>query len=284
SGHDDERALAALVRSWETGIRHWDTADVYGDGRSEVLMGRAMETVPRDDLFLATKVGWDPGSYDHVYHPALMRERLERSLTNMGTDRVDLYYLHHCRFGPEDRYLAAAIETARSFVQEGKVRYIGLSDWDSGQVMRCIEAVDPDVVQVYRTVLDDGFVTSGLRDHVVANDLGSVFFSTLRHGALLGKYDAPRTFAEGDFRNNVDVFRDPDALRHFARCRSAIGERMGEGTSSVIAALVGSLLQDTPGSCAIVGLRDPGQVDTAAEAQPKTSAEDAEWVRNLFSM
>lgn len=283
TGHDDELALSALIRSWESGIRHWDTADVYGDGRSEILMGRAMDTVPRDDLFLATKVGWDPGAYEHVYHPELMRERLERSLRNLGTDCVDLYYLHHCRFGPDDRHLPAAVETAQAFKREGKVRFIGLSDWDSAQVMRCVHQVDPDVVQIYRTVLEDGFVQSGLQEHVVSRDLGTVFFSTLRHGALLGKYKTPPHFDVGDFRTNIDEFKSAETLSHFERCRVRIEERLGVGLSTVIGALVGALLIDTPGSCAIVGLRNPDQVGTAAEVDPFLREEDAQWVRALYA-
>ena len=54
--------------------------------------------IPRDDIFLATKVGWDQGAYNHWYHPKHMRHNMERSLNNLNTDRVDPMYLHHCNF------------------------------------------------------------------------------------------------------------------------------------------------------------------------------------------
>ncbi|MFQ5350475.1 MAG: aldo/keto reductase, partial [Thermoanaerobaculia bacterium] len=65
AGQDDGRAIDALMAAYECGITHWDTADVYGDGHAERLIGGLWDRVPRDEIFLASKVGWDPGSYGH---------------------------------------------------------------------------------------------------------------------------------------------------------------------------------------------------------------------------
>jgi aryl-alcohol dehydrogenase-like predicted oxidoreductase len=91
SGHDEQQAVAALELAAERGIVHWDTADVYGDGNAERLIGRLWDRIPRERVFLASKIGWDPGPYGHAYHPRQVRERLERSLELLGTDSVDLY-------------------------------------------------------------------------------------------------------------------------------------------------------------------------------------------------
>ena len=119
-----------------------------------------------------------------------MREQAERSLRNMRTDVIDLYYFHHCDFGPDDVYFDGALETMRRLRDEGKVRFIGLSDWDASRIMRFIERVDPDVVQPYRNLVDDGYESSGLKQWVDRHDLGVAFFSPLKHGLLLGKYDS----------------------------------------------------------------------------------------------
>ncbi len=282
TGHDDDLALGALRAAWEAGIRHWDTADVYGNGRSEELIGQSLTEIPRDELFLATKFGWNPGDGGHVYHPRVMRETLERSLRNLGTDRVDLYYLHHCNFGDDDRHLEGAVETARAFQREGKIRYLGLSDWDSAQVMRVIQRVDPDVVQIFRTVLEDGFTDSGLQAHVQEHDLGTVFFSPLRHGALLGKHAGPVAFEEGDFRRNVEDFADGARLDAYGAAAGAISERFGQGYGPRVRALTQTLLSDTPGSCAIVGLRNPDQVEAASTASGALSPQEANWVRETY--
>ena len=88
----------ALLKSYDVGINHWDTADVYGDGRSESIIGSMWDQLSRDEIFLATKVGWDMGEYGHWYHPEKMVENMERSIKNLKTDCVDLMYLHPLQF------------------------------------------------------------------------------------------------------------------------------------------------------------------------------------------
>ncbi len=282
SGHDDERALGALERAFEVGIDHWDTADVYGEGEAERLIGRVWERVPRERVFLATKVGWNPGPYGHAYDPRQIRERLERSLTLLATERVDLHYFHRCEFGPGDRYLEPAVETFRALRDEGKLRFIGLSDWDPDLVERYAPAVEPDVVQPYRNVLDDGYRTSGLARWVAERGAGAAFFSPLKHGLLLGKYREAPEFGPGDMRSGIPEFGDPRALAHFRRCREAVERRFAGHPQPLLHALVGALLADSPTACALLGLRDRAQVDAAAAIGEPLSAEDAAWVRELY--
>ena len=123
-GVSESDVRRSLKLAWEKGINHWDTADVYGDGRAEQLMGESWDDVPRDQIFLATKVGWDPGSHHHYYHPEQMRRQLEASLRNLRTDHIDLYYLHHCDFGPNGEYLDEAVDLLRSFRDQGKIRFM----------------------------------------------------------------------------------------------------------------------------------------------------------------
>ncbi len=283
SGHDDRQATAALELAAERGIVHWDTADVYGDGHAEELIGGVWERVPRDRIFLATKIGWDPGPHGHAYHPEQIRERLERSLRLLRTDRVDLYYFHRCEFGRDDAYLDDAVALFRELRDEGKIGFIGLSDWDLYKLVRYARRVAPDVVQPYRNVLDDAYSASGLKTWVEANDAGVAWFSPLKHGLLLGKYDAPTTFEEGDMRNRIPGFRDPAVLDHLRRCRDRVTERFGARTDQpVLMALVGALLADAPTACTLLGMRNPAQVEAAAELGDLLTADEAEWVRTLY--
>ncbi len=286
TGHDPGQARAAMRAAWEAGIRHWDTADVYGpEGDSERQIGAMWGYVPRDDIFLASKVGWDPGPHGHFYEPSHMRAKLERSLTNLQVERIDLCYLHHCQFGPSDEHFDEALAAVRRFQEEGKVRFIGLSDWDADRIMQFIERVDPDVVQPYRNVLDDKYVSSGLRSWVDDHDLGVAFFSPLRHGLLLGKYDAPTTFSDGDFRNNVDLFTDASAVSHIREAAAAVRARFAAAPAPVVGALVGAVLSDAPTGCALVGLRTPEPIAAAvATAGAALSAQDAAWVRETYAI
>jgi aryl-alcohol dehydrogenase-like predicted oxidoreductase len=282
SGHDDDLAVEALVSAWELGITHWDTADVYGDGKSEELIGKVWKDVPRDEIFLASKVGWDAGEYGHYYHPQLIRERLERSLALLKVEFIDLHYLHHCDFGDQDVYLDGALEALSRLREEGKIRFIGLSDWQAEKIARLAPIVDPDVVQPYRNVVDDTYASSGLKAWVESRDVGVAFFSPLRHGLLLGKYEQPKAFPEGDHRGRVRAFRDQDLLALYRRCRKLVTARFDDHPEPVLHALVGALLHEAPGACVLLGMRNRAQVEAAASLGEALDGEEARWVASLY--
>ncbi len=282
SGHDDGLARAALERAWELGIDHWDTADVYGDGHAEELIGSLWKRVPRDQIFLATKVGWAPGPEGNHYHPRQIRERLERSLRLLATDRVDLHYFHRCDFGPRDRFLDDAVETMRALRSEGKFRFLGLSDWDANKLARYARRIEPDVVQPYRNVVDDAYRPSGLEEWVTSHDAGAAFFSPLKHGLLLGKYERPPSFERGDIRSGIPAFRNRSVLTHLRRCRDEIRRLFPESPQPVLHALVGVLLHDAPSACVLLGIRNPDQAEAAAAVGEPLTAEQAQEVRSLY--
>jgi len=282
SGYDPEAARTALLLAFDKGLTHWDTADVYGDGQAERSIGTLWETLPRDQVFLASKVGWDPGAYSHFYHPDQIRQQLERSLDNLQTDHLDLYYLHHCDFGPDDEFLDDAVALLRRFREEGKIRFIGLSDWKAAKVVRYADKVDPDVVQPYRNVVDDSWESSGLKEWVDNNDAGVAFFSPLKHGLLLGRYHEPPTFGPGDHRSRIPGFSDPEQLAHFRRCREALEHRWPSLPHPVLVALIGVLLGDATSGCVLVGLRQPHHVEATVQAGRPLSPEDTTWVRSLY--
>lgn len=282
SGHDDQHAREALVEAHRRGINHWDTADVYGNGNAERLIGSVWDEVPREEIFLATKVGWDAGRFDHYYHPELMAAQLDKSLANLQTDVIDLYYFHHCDFGPNDEHRAAAIDTMRQFQKEGRIRFIGLSDWSAEKIVHNLETVDPDVVQPYRNVVNDDYEASGLAAAVSQRNLGVAFFSPLKHGLLLGKYEEPVSFPEGDVRERVAEFHDPAAISRYRAAAASLRDRYSGHPQPVLHALVGALLSDAPTACVLLGQRNRSQVDDAAEAGQPLPAEDAAFVRALY--
>jgi aryl-alcohol dehydrogenase-like predicted oxidoreductase len=282
SGQDDDESRRALLAAWEHGLTHWDTADVYGDGRAESIIGGLWDRVPRDEIFLASKVGYDPGVYEHSYHPRLVEERLARTLRNLRTDHVDLYYFHHCDFGADDRHLEAALDLFHRFRGQGKIRWIGLSDWDATKIARLAPVIDPDVVQPLRNLVDDDYAASGLQRWVEENDRAAAFFSPLKHGLLLGKYDRPTEFPEGDFRSDVEEFRDAAFIERMKQAAAAARERFAGHPEPVLHAVVDSLLADSRNAVVLLGQRTPRHAEAAARVGDPLSAADAAWVRRTW--
>ena len=214
-----QRAEKVWSMALASGINFFDTADVYGNGRSEKIIGSLWNDVPRNEIFLATKVGWDMGSYEHYYHPTHMRKQMEKSLINLQTDCVELLYLHHCNFGKNGEYFDDAVDVVRRFQEEGKTRFLGLSDWDLYKIMKYIDSFNPEVVQPYRNVMDDTYISSGLKDWIDNNNAGVCFFSPIKHGLLTGKYIEPVKFGDGDFRSRVSGFDDDAIIKKMQKKR-----------------------------------------------------------------
>jgi aryl-alcohol dehydrogenase-like predicted oxidoreductase len=282
SGHDDQKAKDALLVAYRGGITHWDTADAYGNGHAEELIGGMWSEVPRDEIFLATKFGYVKGPSGRSYEAAFMREHLERSLRNMQTDVIDLHYFHHADFGPNDVYLDDALAEMRRFRDEGKIRFIGLSDWNASNIMRVISRIDPDAVQPYRNVIDDDYESSGLASYVDAHDLGVAFFSPLKHGLLLGKYKEAQHFPVGDFRSGIPEFADASFIARMQSVASQIRDRFPTQRDPVLHALTGALLAGNPTATVLLGQRNAQQAEAATQLGDALSADDAAWVRAAY--
>lgn len=281
-GSRDSRVLETLARAYELGINHWDTADVYGGGHAERLIGQVWDQIARREILLATKVGYHVGPHGHGYHPQQIRQQLETSLRNLRTETIDLYYFHHCDFGPNAQYLDDALELFHRFREGGKIRFIGLADRKPETILRYVERIRPDVVQFPRNVIEDDYGESGLRTWIEKNDAAVAFSSPLKHGLLLGKFEGPVTFGAGDHRNKVREFRDFGLISRLRSCRREMAKRFAGRPDSALFGLVGSLLSDAPSGCVLLGQHRPEQVEDAAAAGDPLEEGDSQWVRRLY--
>ena len=284
-GLEEHEAEQALLRAVELGCNHFDTADVYGTGRSERLLGRVLAPY-RKDLVLATKVGWFRGTAENAYHPLHIRHQLEQSLLNLRTDYVDIYYFHHGDFGVGDIWLADAIEVMYRLKEEGKLRYVGQSAYSQEDFEKLIPLVNPDVLQSSTHMLNLKMIgpQSRIPALIRERDLGLVGFSPMAQGLLLDKYDpeAPPEFPEGDQRRTSRWFK-PGFLKDMQPRLAALKVRFGGATADLVRASLQYVLAWPEVNCVIPGFRNTTQVEMNLSAAGRPiSEEDREWIRELF--
>ena len=284
ANQSDRDSRSVLIKAWEKNINHWDTADVYGEGHSERIIGSMWEDIPRNSIFLATKVGWDMGPFSHWYHPKHMKKKIEESLTNLKTDYIDLLYLHHCNFGKQDEYFDDAVEVLKSFQSQGKIRFTGLSDWSNERIVKYLDACNPDVIQPYRNIMDNTYEESGLKNIVNKNNLGVCFFSPLKHGLLTGKYKTTAVFKDGDHRSGIKDFQNKNKIKKIMLNCEKLEKKFPHYENPIMHGIVNALFFDSPTGCVLLGQRNIKQVETASSLGEILSEEDTSWVKSLYKV
>ena len=282
ANQSDRDSRSVLIKAWEKNINHLDTADVYGEGHSERIIGSMWEDIPRNSIFLATKVGWDMGPFSHWYHPKHMKKKIEESLTNLKTDYIDLLYLHHCNFGKQDEYFDDAVEVLKSFQSQGKIRFTGLSDWSNERIVKYLDACNPDVIQPYRNIMDNTYEESGLKNIVNKNNLGVCFFSPLKHGLLTGKYKTTAVFKDGDHRSGIKDFQNKNKIKKIMLNCEKLEKKFLHHENPIMHGIVNALFFDSPTGCVLLGQRNIKQVETASSLGEILSEEDTNWVKSLY--
>ena len=210
-GHvNDEDSLRTLDYALENGLNFLDTAHFYGSGHNEQLLGRAIRH-RREKVVLASKggLGFGAGGPEVDGRPATLRQHLETSLERLGTDYIDVYYLH----APDPNVpVAESIAAMSEFVREGKVRYLGISNFSleqiqAAQAVHPISASQDQYSLFFRRPEEDG-------RRQLLQDLGIalVAYSPLGQG-ILGAAIKPE---QGDFRANTARFQG-DHLEHAQR-------------------------------------------------------------------
>jgi len=192
----------------DCGITLWDTAPGYGDGYSEIMVGKALKG-RRDRVVLATKV-----NYDH-FTPEMVRQSCEESLRRLDTDYIDLLQVHWPSDKEENYMTVAGIAM---LIKEGKVRAAGVSNFNHAQTedALCVSPIASNqlpyaLVWRYEEPL---FAFCG------QNNVGVLAYSPLGEGILTGRYDETTVFPPGDVRNHCVFFR-PDVLPHALKVTAA---------------------------------------------------------------
>jgi aryl-alcohol dehydrogenase-like predicted oxidoreductase len=260
---DDSESVAAIRRAVDEGINWVDTAAVYGLGHAEEIVGRALEGLAgSEDVLVCTKCGRKTRADGTPYgdlRPESIRAECEASLWRLGRERIDLYQIHW-----PDLDSGTALEeswsTMADLVDEGKVRWIGVSNFDVDELERCeairhVDSVQPPLSMVQRTALSD------VIPWAAAHQTGVIVYSPMASGLLSGSFDRDRleSLPADDMRRRRPEFAEPWLSRNLAlveRLREIAGElecSVGE------LAIAWTLAQDGV-SGAIVGARRPDQI------------------------
>jgi aryl-alcohol dehydrogenase-like predicted oxidoreductase len=259
---DDDESIRAIRHALERGVTLFDTADVYGCGHSEHVLGKALAG-RRDDVVIVTKVGnlFDEhtrtaGGSD--VSPAYLRRACDASLHRLGTDRIDVYLIHDGLAGPED--VPVVIDVLEELVAAGKLRWYGSSMSDPAIVRAMAEG--PHMVAVEHEL---NVLRGELEALDVAEDLGlaSLNRTPLAMGLLSGRYRPDALPGADDVRRNApwwDFFDEGAMERWLARIAEVRSELTADGRSLAQGAL-GWIWGRSPATLPIPGFRTVAQVE-----------------------
>ena len=267
---DEHESVAAIHRASELGVTFLDTAEMYGPHTNEELVGKAIAG-RRDDYVIATKFGVtrDAGGHTLDGSPANVRRSIEGSLRRLGTDHVDLYYQH--RMDPNTP-VEETVAALGELVDEGKVRYLGLSE-AAPETIRRAHAIHP----ITAVQTEYSLWTRDLEAEILPTlrelDIGLVSYSPLGRGFLAGRFDSPDDLADDDFRRQGPRFTGANLETNrqlAARVRELAQEK---GVTAAQLALAWVLAQGTD-VIPIPGTKRRSYVEQNAEAVQIELSED----------
>ena len=276
---DDDESIAAIRRAVEGGVNWVDTAAVYGLGHSEEVVGRALEPFEvGEEVLVFTKCGRVPADPEgreitNSLEPESIRRECEASLRRLRLERIDLYQFHW-----PDEVTGTTIEdswgTMAELVDEGKVRWAGVSNFDREGLERCeairhVDSLQPPLSLIDRRARAD--LLPWCRD----NGTGVIVYSPMASGLLTGAFSRERveSLPEDDWRRGAPRFQEPQLGRNLELVERL--ERVADGAGTTLPVLaVGWALAQEGVTAAIVGARRPDQVDGWLPAGSQALSDD----------
>ena len=276
-GVDDSNALACLDRALELGINLIDTSNIYGKGAAELFLGKALKGRDRSSYILATKLFFAMTDNDRGLSAAQIYKQIDASLERLQTDYVDLYQCH--RYDVKTP-LEETMHALSEVVRQGKVRYIGFSEWSAENIAAALAipgvekfvSSQPQYSMLWRKPEEEVF------PRCTANGIGQIVWSPLAQGVLTGKYvpgqpPPPDSRAASPEMNTFwgDALRSDSALAAVQELRP-IAARLDITMAQMALAWV---LRIPEVSSAIVGASRPQQLDDDVAASGVILPQDA---------
>jgi len=261
-----DHAEASVAKAFEVGINFIDTANVYSSGAAEAFLGQVLADRPRDSCVLATKL-YFPMNGDHGLSREHIFKQFDASLARLRTDYVDLYQCHRYDY---DTPLEETMEALSDVVRQGKVRYLGFSEWPADRIQAALDL--PDVEKFVSSQPQYSLLWREPEREMIplcaANGISQIVWSPLAQGTLTGKYrpgEPPPTGTRAASREMgwaMDRFRDDDVLEAVQRLRP-----LADGLGITMAQLgLAWVLREPNVASAIVGASRAEQVEDNAAA------------------
>ena len=264
-GIEDADSIKAIQAAFSAGITTFDTAEVYGEGHSERIVGQALADI-REQVVLATKVFPNHFKYNQVI------EACDRSLKNLNTDYIDLYQMHwpSGSFKTEIVPVEETMRALNELKQQGKIRAIGVSNFSRAQLEEAaqygrIDSLQPPYSLFWRQVEKDAM------PYCIENNISIIAYSSLAQGLLTGKFGLDHQFEKGDNRADNKLFKG----ENYQRAQTALNKLrpIAERHNCSLAQLALAWVIAQPQSNAIAGARNAEQASQnalAAEVQLST--------------
>ena len=276
-GQDDADSVAAIHRALELGVNWIDTAAIYGLGHSEEIVARALKEWrgARPYVFTKCVLRWDAnGKISQNHSAASIRQECEDSIRRLESDVIDLYQIH---WPPRDNgpQLEEAWQAMAALQKEGKVRWIGVSNFDAAQMRRALTIAPVTSNQPPYSIIRRAIEAETL-PFCMKQGIGTISYAPMASGLLTGSMTRERAAAlpSDDFRSRNPEFREPKLSKNIElvdRLRK-VGARHGRGPGEVAIAWV---LKNPAVTSAIVGARSAKQADGVMRASEiKLSTED----------
>jgi aryl-alcohol dehydrogenase-like predicted oxidoreductase len=262
---DDAVSIATIRHAMDCGINWIDTAAVYGHGHAEEIVGRAIAGMStRPLVFTKCSMVWDAeGQITNVLKAASIRREAEESLRRLGVDVIDLYQIHWPRAQAD---IEEAWETLAMLKQEGKVRHIGLSNFDVAQMERARQIAPITSLQPPYSILNRG-IEAEVIPYVIEHGIGVIAYAPMQSGLLSGRMTRARvsTLPEDDWRRGSPHFQEPVLSKSLAVAETLAeiaNEMPSDGRPITVPEVAISWVLHRPGvTAAIVGARRPEHLD-----------------------
>lgn len=267
---DDAESIATIRRAVEQGLNWIDTAAIYGLGHSEEVVGRALRDIPRNQrpyVFTKCSLVWDDqGNVSHSLAAQSIRKEIEASLRRLETERIDLYQIHWPVWpaspaGHDPGSIEEAWTTLKKLRDEGKVAFIGVSNFDVDRLKRIQRIETPTNLQPPYSMLRPE-IEQEILPFCLQHNIGVIPYSPMQSGLLSGRMTRERiaSLPEGDWRRNNRFYQEPLLSRAFALVEQLqkIGGRHGRSAGEVAIAWT---LRHPAITATIVGARNPRQID-----------------------